>query len=175
MSKGRAKAPSQRQLRVGEELRHILAQVLERGGLHDPAVQDTPITVTEVRASPDLKNATAFVVPLGGDAAVTDRVLEGLNRAAPYLRRVLAEKVRLRHTPRINFLECDVGLRKLDTVQIDNFRPPFAHDNTVLDTRLNEDDFSLKRRYIVFNKNRVPTRKNNARHQVFMQGELCCF
>ena len=104
MSKGRAKAPSQRQLRVGEELRHILAQVLERGELHDPAVQDTPITVTEVRASPDLKNATAFVVPLGGDAAVTDRVLEGLNRAAPYLRRILAGKVRLRHTPRIKFL-----------------------------------------------------------------------
>ncbi len=48
MSKGRAKAPSQRQLRVGEELRHILAQLLERGELHDPAVQDTPITVTEV-------------------------------------------------------------------------------------------------------------------------------
>ena len=104
MSKSRARAPSQRQLRVGEELRHILVQVLERGELHDPAVQDTPITVTEVRASPDLKNATAFVVPLGGDAAVTDRVLEGLNRAAPYLRRVLAEKVRLRHTPRIKFL-----------------------------------------------------------------------
>ena len=104
MSKGRAKAPSQRQLRVGEELRHILAQVLKRGKLHDPAVQDTPITVTEVRASPDLKNVTTFVVPLGGDAAVTDRVLEGLNRAAPFLRRVLAEKVRLRHTPRINFL-----------------------------------------------------------------------
>ena len=67
MSKGRAKAPSQRQLRVGEELRHVLAQVLDRGELHDPAVQGTPITVTEVRASPDLKNATAFVVPLGGD------------------------------------------------------------------------------------------------------------
>ncbi len=104
MSKGRAKAPSQRQLRVGEELRHILAQVLDRADLHDPAVHDTPITVTEVRVSPDLKNATAFVVPLGGDAAVTDRVLEGLNRAASYLRRILAEKVRLRHIPRIKFL-----------------------------------------------------------------------
>ena len=104
MSKGRAKAPSQRQLQVGEELRHILAQVLDRAELHDPAVQDTPITVTEVRASPDLKSATAFVVPLGGDAAVTDRVLEGLNRAEPFLRRILAEKVRLRHTPRIKFL-----------------------------------------------------------------------
>ena len=104
MSKGLAKAPSQRQLRVGEELRHILAQVFDRAELHDPAVQDTPITVTEVRASPDLKNATAFVVPLGGDAAVTDRVLEGLNRATPYLRRILAGKVRLRHIPRIKFL-----------------------------------------------------------------------
>ena len=104
MSKGRAKAPSQRQLRVGEELRHILAQVLERGELHDPAVKDMPITVTEVRTSPDLKNATAFVIPLGGDAVVMDRVLEGLNRAAPHVRRVLAEKVHLRHTPRINFL-----------------------------------------------------------------------
>ena len=104
MSKGRAKAPSQRQLRVGEELRHVLSQVLERGDLNDPAVKDTPITVTEVRASADLKNATAFVVPLGGDAAVTNRVLEGLNRAAPYLRRVMAENVHLRHTPRINFL-----------------------------------------------------------------------
>ena len=82
----------------------MLAQVLDRAELHDPAVQDTPITVTEVRASPDLKNATAFVVPLGGDAAVTDRVLEGLNRAAPYLRHILAGKVRLRHTPRIKFL-----------------------------------------------------------------------
>lgn len=104
MSKGRAKAPSQRQLQVGEELRHILAQVLDRAELHDPAVQNTPITVTEVRASPDLKSATAFVVPLGGDAGGTDRVLEGLNRAAPYLRRILAAKVRLRHTPRIKFL-----------------------------------------------------------------------
>ena len=104
MFKGPAKAPSQRQLRVGEELRHILAQVLDRAELRDPAVQNTPITVTEVRASPDLKNATAFVVPLGGDAGVTDRVLEGLNRAAPYLRRILAGKVRLRHIPRIKFL-----------------------------------------------------------------------
>ncbi len=103
MSKGRAKAPSQRQLRVGEELRHALSELLERGELHDPAVQDTPITVTEVRSSPDLKNATVYVVPLGGDTAVTDRVLEGLSRAAPYLRRCLAEKVQLRHAPRLTF------------------------------------------------------------------------
>jgi len=103
MPKGHAKAPSQRQLRVGEELRHALVQVLDRGELHDPAVQDTPITVTEVRTSPDLKNATVFVVPLGGSTEDTDRVLEGLSRAAPFLRRCLAEKVHLRHAPRLTF------------------------------------------------------------------------
>ena len=127
MSKGRAKAPSHRQLRVGEELRHILAQVLERGELNDPAVKDTPITVTEVRTSPDLKNATAFVVPLGGDAAVMDRVLEGLSRAAPHLRRVLAEKVHLRHTPRINFL-ADTSFDEAGYIEALLRRPAVARD-----------------------------------------------
>lgn len=103
MSKGHAKAPSQRQLRVGEELRHILAQALERGELRDPALRETPITVTEVRAGPDLKNATVFVAPLGGDAAAMSRIIGGLTRAQPYLRRVLADKAHLRHAPRLTF------------------------------------------------------------------------
>ena len=60
------KPPSQRQMRVAEELRHALARVLARGELDDPVLADANITVTEVRASPDLKNATAFVTPLGG-------------------------------------------------------------------------------------------------------------
>ena len=69
MSKRRSKAPSQRQLRVGEELRHILAHALERGQLNDPLIQDVPITVTQVEVSPDLKSATAYVITLGGDTA----------------------------------------------------------------------------------------------------------
>ena len=95
------KAPSQRQLRVGEELRHALAHILARGDLRDPALADVTVTVTEVRVSPDLKNATAFVVPLGGaglKAAVT-----ALNRAAGFLRTQLAGEVELRHLPRIAF------------------------------------------------------------------------
>jgi len=104
MSKGRSKAPSQRQLRVGEELRHALSMLLERGEVHDPDVQGIAITVTEVRASPDLKNAMAFVMPLGGDADDLARVIEGLKRAAPFLRRKLAEKVQLRYAPRLKFL-----------------------------------------------------------------------
>ncbi|MDD9876565.1 MAG: 30S ribosome-binding factor RbfA [Magnetovibrio sp.] len=103
MSKGRTKAPSQRQLRVGEELRHALASLLERDEVHDPAVQGVTITITEVRVSPDLKNATAYVIPLGGDADRVAEVIEGLSRAAPYLRRRLAEKVQLRHAPKIGF------------------------------------------------------------------------
>jgi ribosome-binding factor A len=60
------RAASQRQLRVGEELRHLLAEILGRDELRDPALQGTTITVTEVRISPDLKSATVFVMPLGG-------------------------------------------------------------------------------------------------------------
>ena len=59
-------AASQRQLRVGEELRHALAQLLRPGELRDPALREANITVSEVRVSPDLRNATAFVMPLAG-------------------------------------------------------------------------------------------------------------
>lgn len=104
MSKGRSKAPSQRQLRVGEELRHVLARVFERGELRDPAIQGVSITITEVRVSPDLKNATIYMVPLGGDVDLVDQVSIGLNRAASYIRRVLAGKVHLQHIPRLKFM-----------------------------------------------------------------------
>ena len=68
MSRHASKAPSQRQLRVGEELRHILSDVLAHGHFRDPELDGVNITVTEVRVSPDLKNATAFV-----SVAVTSR------------------------------------------------------------------------------------------------------
>ncbi len=104
MSKGQAKAPSQRQLRVGEEIRHALAWTLERDEVRDPSVQGVPVTVTEVRVSPDLKNATAFVVPLGAEDGAVAALIEGLSRASPFLRRRIGEKVRLRHVPRLNFV-----------------------------------------------------------------------
>ncbi len=104
MLRGRTKVRSQRQLRVGEELRHILARILERGELNDPAVRDTTITITEVGISADLKNATAYVIPLGGDKSMMRQVLIGLNRATPYLRRAIAEKIHLHYIPRLSFL-----------------------------------------------------------------------
>ncbi len=101
MSKGDAKAPSQRQLRVGEELRHTLARILERGEIHDPELEGVAITVTEVRISPDLRNATAYVMPLGGDDI--PEVVEALNRAAPFMRRLMGRKMRLRRLPNLCF------------------------------------------------------------------------
>ena len=96
------KEPTQRQLRVGEEVRHALAMAIERGEIHDPALAGQVITVTEVRVSPDLENATAFVIPLGGDGA-TD-IAAALNKASGFLRTWVARNVRLRHVPRINFI-----------------------------------------------------------------------
>ncbi len=102
MNKGEAKAPSQRQLRVGEELRHALARIFERGEFRDPGLSGLTVTVTEVRISPDLRNATAFVIPLGGGDN-TAGVVEALNRAQPFVRRQIAKAVKLKYLPGLNF------------------------------------------------------------------------
>lgn len=102
MARQPAKEPTQRQLRVGEEVRHALAMAIERGEIHDPVLAGQVITVTEVRISPDLKNATAFVIPLGGDHAPD--IVATLNKASGFLRKWVGTHVRLRHVPRINFI-----------------------------------------------------------------------
>ena len=95
------RAASQRQLRVGEELRHALAQLLRPGELRDPALRDANITVTEVQVSPDLRNATAFVMPLAGTKS--GEIMSGLKRSAPFLKARLARMVELRRAPNIAF------------------------------------------------------------------------
>lgn len=102
MTRSRGSAPSQRQLRVGEEIRHLLVQILGRGDLRDPALTDASITVTEVRVSPDLKNATAFVTPLGGGDMAA--IVKACRRAAPYLRGQLAGELTLKFTPALSFV-----------------------------------------------------------------------
>ncbi len=96
------RGPTQRQLRVGETLRHALSEVLARRDLRDPALADRSITVSEVMVSPDLRNATAYVLPLGGDD--TDAVIAGLERAAAHLGARVAGAVRLRRAPRLSFV-----------------------------------------------------------------------
>src|SRR5260221_10082231 len=94
-------AARQRQLRVGEELRHVLAQLLRPGELRDPALREANVTVTEVRVSPDLRNATAFVMPFAG--ANADQVMAGLKRSAVFLKGRVARTVELRQVPNIVF------------------------------------------------------------------------
>jgi ribosome-binding factor A len=92
---------SQRQLRVGELIRHELAAMLSRGDIHDPVVEAHMITVPEVRMSPDLRLATIYIMPLGGRDE-TD-VLEALDRNKKYVRGEIARRVNLKFAPEIRF------------------------------------------------------------------------
>ena len=96
-----ASGGSQRQLRVGELIRHELADMLSRGDIHDPVVQAHMITVPEVRMSPDLRLATIYVMPLGGRDA--DKVIDALDRNKRYVRGEIARRVNLKFAPEIRF------------------------------------------------------------------------
>jgi len=93
--------PSQRQLRVGELIRHRLAELLARGEIHDDVIASHVVTIPEVRLSPDLKLATAYVVVLGDTG--TDAVIEALNHNKRYIRGELAGAVNLKFAPDIRF------------------------------------------------------------------------
>ncbi len=95
--------PTQRQLRVGEQLRHCIAETLQRGHFHDEALLDAgKVTVSEVRVSPDLKQAKAYVMALGGFGM--EEILPALNEAAPYFQQEINRKTNLKFTPRLKFV-----------------------------------------------------------------------
>lgn len=99
----RNRPPSQRQLKAGELIRRALADIINREDLRDPALQGVSITVTEVRAAPDLKNATVFAVPLGPDAD-GEAVIAGLQRCGRFLRGRLGREMAMKSTPRLKFV-----------------------------------------------------------------------
>ncbi len=133
MTRKRASSgPSQRQLRVGEALRHALADVLARGELRDPELAGLQATVTEVRVSPDLRAATAFVVPFGGGDAPA--LARALNRASAFFRMRLADAVELRVAPTIHFAP-DLSFDKAERIE------RLLHDPAVArDLKRGEDD-----------------------------------
>ena len=92
---------SQRQQRVAEEIRHVLANIIQRGELKDPQLMDLSVTVSEVRVSPDLKNATAFIAPLGGGSS--EELATAMNRAAPFIRMRLGKELSLKYLPKVIF------------------------------------------------------------------------
>ncbi|MFO7771751.1 MAG: 30S ribosome-binding factor RbfA [Roseovarius gahaiensis] len=112
--------PSQRQLRVGELIRRTLSEVLMRGDIHDPDLNRMSVTVGEVRVSPDLKIATAYVLPLGGDGQ--DDIVPLLARNKGELRRSIGKKLGLKFSPDLRF--------RIDTTfdQMDETRRLFDQD-----------------------------------------------
>jgi ribosome-binding factor A len=95
------KGPSQRALRAGELIRHAVAEILSRGDVHDPVIETHLITIPEVRMSSDLRLATIYVMPLGGQDATA--VLATLERNKRYLRGEIAHRVNLKFAPDIRF------------------------------------------------------------------------
>jgi ribosome-binding factor A len=102
MSKPTSSAPSQRMLRVGEQVRAAITQVLQRSEVRDDIIEKTVISISEVRMSPDLKMATAYVTPLG--VADHAKVIEALNRHAKFIRGRIGGQLRqMKYMPEVRF------------------------------------------------------------------------
>jgi ribosome-binding factor A len=102
MKKEAPTGPSVRVLRVGEQVRHILSDILARGDVHDDVLSAHPISITEVRMSPDLRHATVFIKPLLGKDE--EAVLKALRTNTAYLQKTVAAKVRMKYAAKLKFL-----------------------------------------------------------------------
>lgn len=129
---GHSSGPSQRQLRVGEMVRRRLSEVLARGEVHDPDLNRMSITVGEVRMSPDLKIASAFILPLGGRGR--DEALAALRLHRVELRRTVAKGLALKFAPELRF-ELDESFDRMDET-----RRLLAQDVVQRDIAKSDDD-----------------------------------
>ena len=118
---------SQRQLKAGEVIRRALVDILAREDLRDPALKNVSITISEVKASPDLRHALVFAAPLGGKDI--DAVIDGLNRCAPFLRGKLGKEMTMRSTPALRF-EADMTFENASEMQELLSRPEISRDLT---------------------------------------------
>ncbi len=92
---------SQRQLRVGEELRHLISNALLRESFYDQIIENNTITITEVNVSPDLKNAKVYIMPLGGENKF--EVLDSLNKSNGRIKKIISSNINLRQIPKLQF------------------------------------------------------------------------
>jgi ribosome-binding factor A len=127
---------SQRQLRVGEVIRHALVEVLARGELRDPVLVGQSVTVTEVRVSPDLRNAAIFVMPLGGEQV--DEIVAALGRASPFLRRMIGQTVTMKYLPALSFV-ADGAFDQSSKIDTLLRSPEVAQDLTGTDPQDHDD------------------------------------
>lgn len=124
--------PSHRQLRVGELIRRTLSDALNQGMIHDPDLNRMSITISEVRISPDLQIATAFIMPLGGKNP--EEAVKAMARNKGELRRILGKAMTLKHTPDLRFL-IDETFDRMDAT-----RRLFEDENVRRDLDSNEDE-----------------------------------
>lgn len=121
--------PTQRQLRVGEQLRHVIVQTLQRGHFHDSYLisNASMVTVSEVKVSPDMKHATAYTVRLGGGD--TTEMLSSLNANADVFQRDVGHEIRMKFTPKIKFVEDDSfeNSAKIDAI-LHNLPKPISEE-----------------------------------------------
>jgi ribosome-binding factor A len=107
--------PTQRQLRVGELLRHSLSEILTRGEIRDPDLEGVSVTVTQVKPSGDMRHATVFVEPLGGKNAKA--IVDALNRHKGFVRGLMGKTIALKFTPELRFLE-DTSFAEAEKIEI---------------------------------------------------------
>ena len=124
--------PSHRVLRVGENIRHAISDILSRGDVRDVTLDDVSITVTEVRPSPDLRNATIFVMPLGGINEA--QVVEALNANSKFIRGQLSKMVRMKYLPKLKFTS-DHSFGEADHIEA-----LLASDHVAQDLNKDEND-----------------------------------
>jgi ribosome-binding factor A len=118
-------SPGQRQLRVGEVIRRALSEILARGEVHDPELGTASITVAEVQVSPDLRHATAFVLPLGGRN--TAEVVRALGRNRAEIRRLVTDRIDLKFSPELDFRP-DTRFDQMDRTRELLRSPPVRRD-----------------------------------------------
>jgi len=127
----------QRRHRVGEELRHVLSQILRDGRCRDPALREASISVTEVRLSPDLRNASVYVMPLAGANAA--QIVAALERSTPFLRALVAGQLSLRYAPALIFA-LDSTFDQADRISALLSRPEVERDLTPLAAEAENDN-----------------------------------
>lgn len=132
-----SQGPSQRQLRVGEMLRHALSDILREREIRDPELEGISVTVTQVKPSPDMRHATVFVQPLGGENAET--IVEALNRHRGFLRGELGHAIELKFTPELRFVE-DTSFAEAQRIEQILHSERVARDLKSPDTPGKDDD-----------------------------------
>ena len=115
----------ERRTRVGEAIRHALADIFVRGDIHDPVLREVSVTVGEVEVSPDLRNATAYVLPFGD--IDPDDMAAALARVAPYLSHEVSQRIRLRYAPNLSFA-LDRTFEQASKIEALLQRPEVAQD-----------------------------------------------